>query len=181
MGNGAFTKGQHNCQYVCFFKNKRLYLHSKCQLMTEMKINSKPKGLAARILGEQPTGLQKTFFWLMILSLTLWPLFFFASVFFFDAPIRSTVDEICRWGMVLTIWLYPIYLLPLLGLWFRLSKRLRTTWLFYLCPLIPVIIFFSLVELASSEYAARKPKGYDPATFIRLNESFAKDINHSTA
>lgn len=34
------------------------------------------------------------------------------------------------------------------------------------------------MELASSEYAAKKPKGYDPATFERLNESFAKDINH---
>jgi hypothetical protein len=34
------------------------------------------------------------------------------------------------------------------------------------------------VELASSEYAARKPEGYDLATFKRINESFAKDINH---
>ena len=144
----------------------------------EMTDSSKPKGLAARILGEQPTGLQKTFFWLMILSLTLWPLLFFVSLFFFDAPIRTTVDEISRWGMVLTIWLYPLYLLPLMRSWFQLSKCLRATWLFYLCPLIPIIIFFSFVELASSEYAAKKPKGYDPATFERLNESFAKDINH---
>ena len=143
-----------------------------------MTDNSKPKGIAARILGEQPTGLQKAFFWLMILSLMLWPICFFVSLFFFDAPIRSTVDEISRWGMVLTIWLYPLYLLPLIGLWFRLSKRLGATWLFYLCPLIPVIIFFSFVELASSEYAARKPEGYDSATFERINESFAKDINH---
>ena len=144
----------------------------------EMTDSSKPKGLAARILGEQPTGLQKTFFWLMILSLTLWPLFLLVAAFLFDAPIRSNVDEICRIGMALTILFYPLYLLPLIGLWFRLSKRLRTTWLFYLCPLIPIIIFFSFVELASSEYAAKKPKGYDPATFERLNESFAKDINH---
>jgi len=60
----------------------------------EMTDSSKPKGLAARILGEQPTGLQKTFFWLMILSLTLWPLLFFVSLFFFDAPIRTTVAMI---------------------------------------------------------------------------------------
>ena len=33
------------------------------------------------------------------------------------------------------------------------------------------------MELASSEYAARKPEGYDSATFKRINESFAKDIN----
>lgn len=91
----------------------------------EMTDSSKPKGFAARILGDQPTGLQKTLFWLMILSLTLWPICFFVSIFFFDAPIRSTVDEISRWGMVLTIWLYPLYLLPLMRLWFQLSKRLR--------------------------------------------------------
>lgn len=144
----------------------------------EMTDNSQPKGLAVRILGEQPTGLQRTVFWLMILSLTLWPLFLLVAAFLFDAPIRSNVDEICRIGMALTILLYPLYLLPLIGLWFRLSKRLRATWLFYLCPLIPVIIFFLFGELASSEYAARKPEGYDPATFERLNDTFAKDINH---
>jgi hypothetical protein len=41
-----------------------------------------------------------------------------------------------------------------------------------------VIVFFSFVELASSEYAAKKPEGYDSATFERLNKTFAKDINH---
>ena len=144
----------------------------------EIKEGSNKKGFTARILGEQPTSIQKAFFWLMILSLTLWPLFLLVAAFLFDAPIRSNVDGICRIGMALTILLYPLYLLPLIGLWFRLSKRLRATWLFYLCPLIPVMILFSFVELASSEYAAKKPEGYDSATFERLNESFAKDINH---
>jgi hypothetical protein len=144
----------------------------------EIKEGSNKKGFAARILGEQPTSIQKAFFWLMILSLTLWPLFLLVAAFLFDAPIRSNVDEICRIGMALTILLYPLYLLPLIGLWFRLSKRLRATWLFYLCPLIPVIVFFLFGELASSEFAAEKPEGYDPATFERLNETFAKDINH---
>ena len=140
--------------------------------------NSQPKGFAARILGEQPTGLQRTVFWLMVLSLLIWPLFFFASLFFFDAPYQTPIDEISRWGMVLTIWLYPLYLLLSIGLWFRLSKRLRASWIFCLCPLIPVIIFFSFVEIASSEYAREKPEGYDSASFERLNKSFAKDINH---
>ena len=130
------------------------------------------------VLGSQPTAPQKIYFWLMVLSLLIWPIFFFASIFIFDAPIRSTVDEICRWGMVLTIWLYPFYLLPLIGLWFRLAKLIRAKWLYYLCPLIPMIIFVLFVELASSEYASRKPEGYDSATFERLNETYAKDINH---
>jgi len=144
----------------------------------EIKEDSNKKGFAARILGEQPTLLQEVYFWLMVLSLLIWPLFFFATLFFFDAPSRSTVYEISRWGMVLTIWLYPLYLLPLIGLWFRLSKLLRAKWLYYFCPLIPVIIFLSFMELSSSEFAARKPEGYDPSTFIRINETFAKDINH---
>jgi hypothetical protein len=145
----------------------------------EIKEGSNKKGFAARILGEQPTLLQEVYFWLMVLFLPLiWPLFFFVSIFFLDAPSGSTVYEICRWGMALTIWLFPFYLLPLIGLWFRLSKLLRAKWLYYFCPLIPVIIFLSFMELSSSEFAARKPEGYDPSTFIRINETFAKDINH---
>ena len=144
----------------------------------EIKEDSNKKGFAARILGEQPTLLQEVYFWLMVLSLLIWPLFFFATLFFFDAPSRSTVYEISRWGMVLTIWLYPLYLLPLIGLWFRLSRLLRAKWLYYFCPLIPVIIFLSFMELSSSEFAARKPEGYDPSTFIRINQTYATDAYH---
>ena len=140
--------------------------------------DSNTKGFIAHVFGNQPTTPQKTFFWIMILSLVLWPIGFFVSIFFFDAPIRSTVDEICRWGMVLTIWLYPLYLLPLIGLWFRFSKRIGATWLYYLCPLIPVAVFSLFVTIASSEYAESKPKGYDSSTFKHLNETYAKDINH---
>ena len=148
-------------------------------MVQEIKEGSNKKGFVARILGEQPTLLQEVYFWLMVLFLPLiWPLFFFVSIFFFDAPSGSTVYEICRWGMALTIWLFPFYLLPLIGLWFRLSKHLRARWLYYFCPLIPVIIFLSFMELSSSEFAERKPEGYDPSSFIRINETFAKDINH---
>lgn len=144
----------------------------------EIKEDSNKKGFAARILGEQPTLLQEVYFWLMVLSLLIWPLFFFATLFFFDAPSRSTVYEISQWGMFLTIWLYPLYLLPLIGLWFRLSRLLRAKWLYYFCPLIPVIIFLSFMELSSSEFAARKPEGYDPSTFIRINQTYATDAYH---
>lgn len=140
--------------------------------------NSEEWGLAARILGGQPTAIQKTIFWLMVMSLLIWPLGFFISMFFFDAPIRSSVDEICRWGMVLTIWLYPLYLWPLMRLWFKASKWLRASWLFLFCPFLPLALFFLFVLVASSEYAARKPEGYDPSTFARLNESYSKDVNH---
>ena len=109
-------------------------------------------GLIARILGGTPTILQKLFFILMVSSLILWPLGCFVSIFFFDAPIRSYIDEICRFGMVLTIWLYPVYLLPLLRFMFQLSKKLRATWLYYLCPIVPILILrlFLLISTISS-------------------------------
>lgn len=93
------------------------------------------KGLIARILGGTPTILQKVFFILMAFSLILWPLGCYVSIFFFDAPVRSDVDKICRYGMLITIYLYPIYLFPLLRFMFQLSKNLRATWLYYLCPI----------------------------------------------
>ena len=139
---------------------------------------NKRLGLIARILGGQPTILQKRVFWLMVLSLLIWPIGFFVSIFFFDAPINTTMDGICRWGMVLTIWLYPLYLIPLMRLLFWLSKHFRASWLFFLCPLVPVTVFSLFVAIASSDFAAKKPEGYDPSTFVRLNEAYSKDVNY---
>ena len=139
---------------------------------------NKSHGLIARILGGQPTFAQKIVFWLMVMSLLIWPIFFFVSLFIFDAPIHSTADEICRYGMFFTILLYPLYLLPLLRFCFWVSKRLRTSWLFFFCPLIPVAVFSLFIVIASSEFAAKKPEGYDPSTFVRLNQAYSKDVNH---
>lgn len=143
-----------------------------------MEQENNSKGLTARILGEQPTALQKTFVRFTLLTLLLWPIGFFVSIFFWDAPIHSSIDEICRWGATLIIWLYPIYLFPLIRLWFKFSKKAGMTWLFYLCPLIPVAVFYLFVTLASSAYAERKPEGYDSSTYKRLNETYALDVNH---
>lgn len=66
------------------------------------------KGLIARILGGTPTILQKVFFIFMAFSLILWPLGCYVSIFFFDAPIRSDIDKVSCYGMLITIWLYPL-------------------------------------------------------------------------
>ena len=47
-----------------------------------MEQENNSKGLTARILGEQPTALQKTFVWFALLTLLLWPIGFFVSIFF---------------------------------------------------------------------------------------------------
>lgn len=143
-----------------------------------MKQKTNSKGLVARILGEQPTTDQKTIVWFMLIALLFWPIGFFVSIFFWDAPIKSSIDNFCRWGATYTMWLYPIYVLPLIRLWFILSKKLGKIWLFNLCPLIPVAVFFLFLTVASSAYADRKPEGYDPSTYKRLNEMFALDVNH---
>ena len=140
------------------------------------KTNS--KGLIARILGEQPTPDQKTVVQMMLLALLFWPIGFFVSLFFWDAPIKSSIDNFCRWGATYTIWLYPIYLIPLLRLWFILSKKLGRTSLFNYCPLIPVAIFLLFLVFASSSFAESKPEGYDPSTYKRLNKTYTLDVNH---
>ena len=116
-----------------------------------MEQKTKSKGLVARILGEQPTTVQKNFVRWMLLTLLLWPIGFFVSIFFFwDASIQSSIDEICRWGATLTIWLYPIYLIPLIRLWFKFSKKLGRTWLFFFCPFVPVVVICLFLAFTSS-------------------------------
>lgn len=51
------------------------------------------------------------------------------------------------------------------------------TWLFYLCPLIPVVVFYLFLSLASNVYEERKPEGYDPSTYKSLNAMYALDAN----
>ena len=145
-------------------------------MKTERKTNS--KDWVTFILGEPPTLFQKTFVWLMIISLLLWPPVFFMSIFFWDAPIRSTADAICRWGMTLTIWLYPIYIFILIRLSLKLSKKLRMAWLFYFSPLVPVAVFCLFYTLGISAYADRKPDGCDPSTYERINATYSMDVNH---
>ena len=50
--------------------------------------------------------------------------------------------------------------------------------LFYLCPLIPVAVFFLFITLASSAYAERKAGGDAPSTYKRLNATYTLDVNH---
>ena len=136
------------------------------------------KGLVARILGGKPTTLQKTIFWIMALSICFWPLAVFVAIFFFDYPMQSRIDSICRYGSALTILLYPLYLFPLLRLGFLYSKRIGTSWPYYFCPLVPVVVFLLFSSIGSSEYAEKKPAGYDPSTYKCINDTYATDKNH---
>lgn len=100
------------------------------------------KGLVGLILGGTPSIMQKAFFILMVFSLVLWPLGIFVSAFLFDAPIRSVFDKLGRYGMLLTIWLYPLYLFPLMRFLFKVSKRVNVILFYYLTPVIPIVLFY---------------------------------------
>ena len=118
--------------------------------MNKEEIKQEPNdGLIARILGGTPTILQKVFFILMAFSLILWPLGCYVSIFFFDAPVRSYVDKICRYGMLITICLYPIYLFPLLRIMFRFSEKLKVTWLYYISPIVPIVVFWLFYSICT--------------------------------
>ena len=110
------------------------------------------KGLTAFVLGGTPSIMQKVFSVLMTFSLVLWPLGIYVSAFFFDAPIRSGIDKLGRYGMLLTIWLYPLYLFPLMRILFNVSKRVNAILFYYLTPVIPIIViyFFLLCTSFSS-------------------------------
>jgi hypothetical protein len=47
---------------------------------------------------------------LLGLFLLPWPIASFTAVFFFDAPVRSSGDEISRYLAAFAIWLYPIFM-----------------------------------------------------------------------
>ena len=107
------------------------------------------KRLIARILGGTPTILQKVFFILMAFSLILWPLGCYVSIFFFDAPIRSDIDKVSCYGILITIWLYPIYLYPLLRIMFQFSEKLKVTWLYYISPIVPIVVFWLFYSICT--------------------------------
>ena len=102
--------------------------------------NGHKKGLAARVLGDTPSSSQKGCFNLMTLTLILWPEAFVISLFPFCAPVHSTIDAIGLYGMVLTIWLYPLYLFPLMRVLFCLSRKKNAAFIYYLTPVVPIVV-----------------------------------------
>lgn len=115
-----------------------------------MKHNARFRGVSGTILGCRPTIPQIITVWVTLLTLLLWPIVLCFCVFFFDTPVKSTIDLICRLGMVFPILFYPLYMLPLIRLWFMLSNKIGVSWVFYFCPLIPLgsmsIIYGSVCE-----------------------------------
>jgi hypothetical protein len=87
---------------------------------------------------------------LLGLLLLPWPIASFTAIFFFDAPIRSSGDEISRYLAAFAIWLYPVFygialLISLLA--FRKKKSPPLITLPALLPLISplyLFVFFSL-------------------------------------
>lgn len=110
------------------------------------------RSFMGRVLGCEPYADLDTphicIFGIMMIGLFIWPLFAFIVVFFFDAPSYNAVFEICRYIMCFTIWLYPLYVFPLMRLMFRLSESKNALWIFCITPLIPASIFALMYLIA---------------------------------
>jgi len=60
--------------------------------------------------------------WLILLPILIWPLIFFMTAFFFDAPGQNPVKV---WPLVIGVILYPLYLFILFELNARLYKKIN--------------------------------------------------------
>lgn len=98
--------------------------------------------------GTEPDTPHICIFGIMVVGLWIWPLLAFITVFFFDAPSYNVVFEVCRCGMCIIVWLYPLYMFPLMRFMFRLSEHKDALWIFCLTPLIPVGIFTLMYLIA---------------------------------
>lgn len=132
----------------------------------EKRKSERAKGLIALILGGTPSIMQKVFFILMTFSLVLWPLGIYVSAFFFDAPIRSGIDKLGRYGMLLTIWLYPLYLFPLMRFLFKVSKRVNVVLFYYLTPVIPIIMLYVFLLCTSCSLPTKDHKVFSNEDLI---------------
>ena len=116
---------------------------------TGMKDN---RSFMGRVLGCDPGSEPDTphicIFGIMMTGLFIWPLFAFMVVFIFDAPSYNAVFEMCRWIMFLIVYLYPLYVFPLMRLMFRLSELKNALWIFCITPLIPAGIFALMYLIA---------------------------------
>ena len=95
-----------------------------------------------RLFGNENSLRKSSFGGCYMTLLLVWPILSLGTVFFFDEPIHSTLDEVGRWGMVLIIVLYPIYLNPLFELARSLVNRYHSAWLYLIVPLLPLSLFF---------------------------------------
>lgn len=142
-------------------------------------IGKDKRSFLARVLGGEPTGSQRVYFVAFLLSLLLWPMIAFVSIFIFDSAIQNQYDEFARYGIVLTIWTYPILLFLLFRLGFKLSERNNSLIWFYVMPWVPFLLVVGFFILESSELSQSKPDNYDSRTFERIDKTYSKDKNHA--
>lgn len=131
-----------------------------------------------RLFDGELTGSQRVYFVAFLLTLLIWPMVAFAAIFVFDAPIHNPFDEFARYGIVLTIWSYPILLPLLFKLGYKLSEKTQSIGYFYAMPWIPATLVVVFFLLGVSDLSQEKPDGYDPQTYDRIDNFYSKDKNH---
>jgi hypothetical protein len=147
-----------------------------------MKETTEKTSWINRILGGKLSSKEKGFSWFLISLLLFWPLLVFLSIFAFDQPTLPLFGEIARYGFAFIVFGYPLYLLPLIIIASRISKKLVKPYLFYLISGLPLIALLLFVLIAISPLAENRPEGSDFFSYREIGTdyqgSYALDKKH---
>ena len=135
-----------------------------------------------RRMGGQVT-VGEIFFSMLLLSLLLaWPLVAFGTLFLYDRSSVPLAIDISRWVVTFVIWLYPVYIIPLLIMAKKMARKHGKALLFYIISGAPIILLALSILLSVSPLAQELPKGADFFTYKRIGDdidgSYSKDKNH---
>jgi hypothetical protein len=140
------------------------------------------KSWISRILGGKLTNGEAFFCCILLFLLFFWPIALLAAIFSFDAPTVPFWLEVARRVFAATILLYPFYIVPLIIIASRVSKKLAKPYLFYLIAGLPLISTLFCILISSSPLAERRPEGSDFFSYEMIGSDwqsqYAKDKNH---
>ena len=147
-----------------------------------MKETTEKLSLINRIMGVKLTRREQLFTIILISLLLFWPILVIIAIFAFDKPTLPLFGEIARHGFALIVFGYPFYLLPLIIVASRISKKLVKPYLFYLISSLPLISLLLCVLIAMSPLAKDRPYGSDFFSYRKIGEdyqgSYALDNKH---
>ena len=106
-----------------------------------------------RRMGGQVT-VGEIFFSMLLLSFLLaWPLVAFGTIFLYDRSSVPLAIDISRWVVTLVIWLYPVYIIPLLFIAKKMARKHGKALLFSIISGAPIILLALSILLAVSPLA----------------------------
>ena len=137
-----------------------------------MKETTEKPSWTNRIMGGKFTSKEKRFCIILISLLLFWPIVVIIAMFAFDQPTLPLFGEIARHGFALIVFGYPFYLLPLIIVASRISKKLVKPYLFYLISGLPLISLLLCVLITISPLAENRPDGSDFFSYREIGNDY---------